>query len=57
MRKAMKQASMDNKIIFKGIVMHHPMFSLYYDDYMALVYFFNKKIRKYGYDIYFSGLE
>ena len=37
--------------------MNHPMFSLYYDDYMALVYKLMPVLRKFGYDLYFSGLE
>lgn len=57
MKKQMKKAANNPEVKFKGIVMHHPMFTLYYDDYMPLVYYFNKKIRKYGYDVYFAGME
>lgn len=47
----------DSKIVFKGVVLHHPMFGLYYNDYMVLVNRFLPKCRKFGYDLYISGLE
>lgn len=53
----MEAHAKDSKIIFKAVVLHHPMFGLYYDDYMVLVNRFLPKLRKYGYDLYITGLE
>ena len=55
--ETMENHAKDSKIIFKAVVMHHPMFGLYYDDYMVLVDRFLPKLRKFGYDLYITGLE
>ena len=55
--ETMEDHAKDSKIIFKAVILHHPMFGLYYDDYMVLVNRFLPKLRKYGYDLYINGLE
>lgn len=55
--ETMDSHAKDSKIIFKAVVLHHPMFGLYYDDYMVLVNRFLPKLRKFGYDLYITGLE
>ena len=57
LQEVMEGHAKDSKIVFKGVVLHHPMFGLYYNDYMVLVNRFLPKLRKFGYDLYISGLE
>ena len=53
----MHMTAEDRTIAFRGIVMHHPIFTLYYDDNMLLFDDFLPEIRAYGYDLILSGLE
>lgn len=52
-----KTQAKDTKVIWRAAVLHHPMFSLYYDDYVKLVESFLPLLRTYGYDFYFAGME
>lgn len=47
----------DTRIIWRAAVLHHPMFALYYDDYVKLVETLLPVLRTYGYDFYFAGME
>ena len=53
----MKAFAEDRSIIFRAVVAHHPMFTLYYDDVMLLFDEFMPELRMFGYDFYFAGLE
>lgn len=57
MHSTAKAQSKDSKVIFRAAVLHHPMFCLYYDDYVKLVELLLPQLRTYGYDLYFAGME
>ena len=52
-----KTQAKDVKIIWRAAVLHHPMFCLYYDDYVKLLEVLLPTLRTYGYDLYFAGME
>ena len=52
-----KTQAKDTKVIWRAAVLHHPMFALYYDDYVKIVENFLPILRTYGYDFYFAGME
>lgn len=52
-----KAQAKDTKVIWRAAVLHHPMFCLYYDDYVKLVEKLLPTLRTYGYDLYFAGME
>lgn len=53
----MRKDAEDRSVIFRGIVAHHPIFTLYYDDVMVLFDEFLPELRMFGYDFYFGGYE
>ena len=53
----MHAAAEDRSIIFRAIIAHHPIFTLYYNDVMLLFDEFLPELRLFGYDFYFGGLE
>lgn len=53
----MKRTAENRQVVFRAIVAHHPIFTLYYDDVMLLFDEFLPELRMYGYDFYFGGLE
>lgn len=57
MRKAMKKQDKDDKLIWKGSVMHHMMFGLHYTDYGAIIDEFLPLMKKHNYDLFFNGHE
>ena len=56
-KKQMHATAEDRSVIFRAIVAHHPIFTLYYNDVMLLFDEFLPELRLFGYDFYFGGLE